>query len=58
MQTEQEMTVRHCAWWGSLRGKPETSNQDTVTVSLPRDNQFTPAALRELMRRANEEETL
>ena len=57
-QTEEEMTIRHCAYWVSLRGMPETKNSNTVTIRLSRTNVFTPAALREIMRKTNDEETL
>lgn len=50
-QSEQEMLIRHCGYWLSLRGEPEVSNQETITVHLPRDQQFTVDALTDMMRR-------
>jgi hypothetical protein len=58
IQTEQEMIVRHCAYWVSLCGMLETRNLTTVTVRLPRNQLFTPAALQQMMRRINDEGTL
>ena len=39
----------HAPYWLSLRGEKETTNSDTVTVSVPRQNQFTADALIRLM---------
>jgi len=58
MQSEQEMALRRCAYWVSLRGMADTDNRKSVTVELPRRQIFTPAALQELMRRVNDRETL
>ncbi len=50
-QSEEELCIRYCAYWVSLRGLPETPNTTTVTISLPRTNQFTVAALQSIMQR-------
>ena len=55
-QTETEMIMRHCGYWVSLRGEPATTNSDTVTVRLLREQQLTPDALRQLMQRVNDGE--
>src|SRR5438105_3113065 len=34
-QTEEELVLRHCAYWLSLRQAPATVNRQTVTVQLP-----------------------
>lgn len=34
--SEEELALRHCGYWVSLRGVPETTNTETVTVSIPR----------------------
>ncbi|BAS56789.1 hypothetical protein LBWT_27140 [Leptolyngbya boryana IAM M-101] len=48
--TEPESTViRKCAYWLSLKGKEETLNDETITVSIPRSNLLTPESLTELM---------
>ena len=48
-QTENEMALRRCAYWVSLRGEPATTNLTTQTVTIPRCNIFTPAALEAMM---------
>jgi hypothetical protein len=50
-QTQKELCIRYCAYWISLRGMPETQNITTVTISLPRSNQFSVAALQSIMQR-------
>jgi Domain of unknown function (DUF4365) len=53
-QSEAEMCMRNCAYWMSLRGMPETQNTATVTVALPRSNQFTVQALKPMIQRISE----
>jgi hypothetical protein len=48
-----EMCLHHCAYWLSLFGFPETENEDTVRVQLPRLAQFSPETLQEMMERIN-----
>jgi hypothetical protein len=48
-QSEQELCMRYCGYWLSLRGMPETQNKSTVTVSIPRNNQFRVTALESIM---------
>jgi hypothetical protein len=45
VQSEDELLMRHCGYWVSLRGLPETPNATTVTVELRRSNQFTVEAV-------------
>jgi hypothetical protein len=56
--SEDEMAMRRCGYWASLRGEPETTNSTTVTVYLPRTNVFDVAGLCGLMERAARRETL
>ena len=49
----EALVLRHCARWVSLRGKPATSNETSVTVRVPRANLFDVDALTELMRAIN-----
>jgi hypothetical protein len=46
---EEGLTLRRFAYWLSLRGRPETTNEKTVTVHLPKTKRFTVDALRDLM---------
>jgi len=48
-QTEEQLAMRHCGYWLSLRGMPQVANTRTVTVHFGHDRMFTVAALRELM---------
>lgn len=48
-QTETELCLKRCAYWVSLRGQPQSTNQTTVTVYLPRQNIFSVDALKTLM---------
>lgn len=56
--SEEELALRHCGYWSSLRGEPPVQNQGTITVSLPRSQQFTPEALKQIMKRINDGEDL
>jgi hypothetical protein len=49
--SEQELAMRRCGYWLSLRGEPATLNTTNVTVHLPRTNQFTVAELQGIMQR-------
>jgi hypothetical protein len=50
-QTEEELVVRHCAYWLSLRGRRPTTNRKSVRVLLPRANVFSVSALKGIMGR-------
>jgi hypothetical protein len=50
-QSEEELALRHCGYWVSLRARPETTNVTTVTIDLPRSQVFLVAALQALMTR-------
>jgi hypothetical protein len=53
LSTEQ-LVLRRAACWVSLAGQPESDNEISVTVSVPRANLFTVEALRGLMTRIND----
>jgi hypothetical protein len=48
---EEELVLRHCGYWLSLRGSPASDNEATVTVKIPRSNCFHVAQLQALMGR-------
>ncbi|MCY1083575.1 DUF4365 domain-containing protein [Archangium lansingense] len=50
-QSEQELALRHCAYWVSLRGHGPTTNLGTITVVLPRLQVLSPGALQRMMER-------
>jgi hypothetical protein len=49
--TEQELLIRHCGYWYSLRGFPATDNTETVTVNIPRTQVFDVAGVTDMMGR-------
>jgi hypothetical protein len=38
--SEEQLVIRHCAYWVSLYGSVETENRETITIKLPRSNLF------------------
>lgn len=50
-QSEEALVLRRCGYWRSLRGEPETTNETSVTVTLPRSNVFSVESLRSMMER-------
>ncbi len=50
----QQFVMRHCAYWISLAGWPETQNEQSVTISIPRTRLFTVDTLSGIMRRVND----
>ena len=50
-QSQEELCLKHCGYWVSLRGQRTTQNQGTITVYLPRENVFTVDALKSMMQR-------
>ena len=57
-QSETELCMRRCAYWISLRGQPQTSNTESVTVYLPRQQLFTVDTLKTLMQQIQSGGTL
>ena len=55
--SEQELSMRRCGYWLSLRGEPDMINASSVTVRLPRSQPLTPDALRTIMQRINDGKT-
>ena len=58
IQSQQELSLKYCGYWVSLRGQPPTQNQTTVTISIPRQNIFNVKALTTLMQLIEAGETL
>ena len=50
-QTDEELCLRHCAYWMSLTGELATPNIDNVTVRVPLGNMFDSAQLTAMMQR-------
>ena len=49
--TEDELALRQCGYWASLRGMPDVDNTAGITISLPRSQQFSSDGLHATMRR-------
>ena len=49
--SEEALALRHCGYWISLRGRPDTNNASTITIPIPRGQQFTVESLRGMMER-------
>ena len=57
-QTDDELCLRHCAYWMSLEGEPDLPNTSNVTVHVPTANVFSSAQLTDLMERADRGDAL
>lgn len=57
-QTEEQLVLRRCGYWLSLLGEPAVDNIESVTLRIPRAQQFTPLAVQDMMRRINDGENL
>jgi Domain of unknown function (DUF4365) len=57
-QSAEELILRHCAYWLSLRGRPPSTNRKSIRISLPRANVFSVEALRTIMNRIKAGEEL
>jgi hypothetical protein len=51
--TADQLLLRRCAYWISLRGLQPTENETSVTVYIPRANIFTVEVLCSIMDRIN-----
>jgi len=50
--TSERLILRRCAWWTSLVGQSETTNKESVTVSIQNDSLLDVNGLQTLMERA------
>lgn len=46
--TSQQLALRRCAYWQSLRGAPPTANLSGATIKLPITQEFNAQALKQL----------
>ena len=50
-QTDNEICLRHCAYWMCLKGEPRKPNTATITVNVPLTNIFDVDQLTDMMQR-------
>jgi hypothetical protein len=53
-QSTTELTIRHCAYWLSLKGLPASKATRTVRVAIPLTNVFSVSAVQDIMQRLRE----
>jgi hypothetical protein len=53
-QTAEELVLRHCAYWISLKGRPPTKARSTTRIGIPLANVFSVAEVIRLMQQAAE----
>ena len=51
-QSPDELTLRHCAYWISLRESPPTTATRTIRIAIPLTNIFSVDAVRRLLQQA------
>lgn len=52
--TESGSVIRASAYWLNLQGKENTDNDETITIKIPKENLFTPNALKTIMKQQAE----
>lgn len=50
---KEALSLRHSAYWVSIRGLPSVIGQESVTTRLPRSNLLTADAIQDMMLRAD-----
>jgi hypothetical protein len=50
-QTQEELTLRHCAYWLALKGYPSTTATSTLRIAIPLTNNFSVEAVTHLLQR-------
>lgn len=49
VHNEEMLIARKCAYWISLKDKPETQNESSVTIKIPKVNIFSPSSLKTIL---------
>ncbi|HEX2225077.1 MAG TPA: DUF4365 domain-containing protein [Thermoanaerobaculia bacterium] len=50
VQSEEQLSLRHCGYWLSLREAPATRNEASVTVEISRENLLSVETLARIMK--------
>lgn len=58
LHNEDQLVMRRCAYWVSLFGAPDTTNDTSVTVYIPKNQVFNSDGLLEIMTRLSRFEHL
>lgn len=56
--TPEQLSIRQCAYWCSLKGETLTTNTATKRISIPLTQSFTPEVVGEMFRKINEGDDL
>ncbi len=57
-QTSDWLKITKCAYWISLKGKPDTNNTNTINIEIPSQNLLTKESLKGIMSRISKQEAL
>ncbi len=50
-ETEEELRVRRCAYWLSIKGREPTTNTSTIRILIPKANRFSIESLQGMIER-------
>ena len=56
--SEEQLVLKRCAYWVSLKGAPESGNQSGQTIYIPSEQFFSPEGLMSVLERLAREEDL
>lgn len=56
--SEEELSMKKCAYFICLKNYPDRDNTTSITINLPLSNLFTPNAVLELMTKTSKQEEL
>jgi hypothetical protein len=54
----EELILRRCAYWISLAGLPESTNEASISIEVPSSQAFTVQSLNELMQKTDQRQPL
>lgn len=57
-QTTDWLKIKKCAYWISLKGKPNTDNTEKISIRIPATNLLTKESLKEIMWKVSKMEEL
>lgn len=57
-QSPEALSLRYCAYWISLRGRPRTRNRRSIRIRIPRNNVLSVHCIQNMIERARNGEEL